>query len=303
MKTRLLWSSYVVWGTLNRMSSLLSERPVVIFLHIPKAAGLTLYKILNREYGRRYIYTFPGGRQRLQAAIDRFRTLPDSQRDRYDLLRGHFPFGAHEWINRPATYITLLREPVARVVSHYHYVKRTPQHALYPLVTEEKMTLTDYVSSGINYEMDNGQTRQITGINDRVPFGCCSPELLSVARQLLDDHFSIVGLVEHFDETLLLLRQRLGWRRYPVYVRQNVTRKRPFTQELSPATRAIIEKHNRLDCELYEYAARRFTAQLATLPEAELTRFQRRNRWYYPWGRIQDYFMTAARQILQRPNC
>jgi hypothetical protein len=281
------------------MTSPLSERPVIIFLHVPKAAGLTLYKIFDREYGRRYIYTFSGGRQRLQSAIDQFRALPDSRRDHYDLLRGHFPFGAHEWINRPATYVTLLREPVARIISHYHYVKRTPQHALYRLVTEEKMTLTDYVSSGINYEMDNGQTRQITGVQDRLPFGCCPPELLNEAQRYLHDFFSVVGLVERFDETLLLLRHYVGWRRYPVYVRQNVTQERPLAQELSPATRAIIEKHNSLDCELYEYASRQFAVQLATLPEAELARFQRWNRWYYPWGRMRDQVVTAVRRVLR----
>lgn len=276
-----------------------SERPVVIFLHIPKAAGLTLYKILDRAYGRSSIYTFPGGRQRLQAAIDQFRALPDSQRDRYNLLRGHFPFGAHEWVNRPTTYITLLREPVARALSHYHYVKRTPQHALHQQVTAGKMTLADYVSGGINYEMDNGQTRQITGINDRLPFGDCSSELLDEARRALDDYFSVAGLVERFDETLLLLRQRLGWRRYPLYTRQNATQERPSSQELSPAARAIIEKHNSLDCELYAYAARQFAAQLEALPEGELARFQRWNRWYTPWGSVQDRFATAARRIIR----
>lgn len=281
---------------MSRVSS--PSRRIVLFLHIPKAAGLTLYEILDREYGRSRIYTFAGGRQRLQTAVDQFFVLPASQQDRYDLLRGHFGFGIHERIGRAASYITLLREPVDRVVSHYHYVKRTPQHALYQQVTNTGMTLADYVSSGINYEMDNGQVRQIAGVNERLPFGGCSSDLLAQALRNLAGHFVVVGQVERFDETLLLLRQKLQWLQLPLYVRQNVTRERPLTQELTPATRALIERYNSLDCELYESIARQFTSELETLPPGELDRFRQWNRRYAPWGQMRARLHKARRKLV-----
>jgi hypothetical protein len=272
---------------------------VVIFLHIPKAAGLTLYKVLDREYGRSRVYSFRGGRQRLQKAIDGFRALPAARRDEYDLLRGHLPFGVHEWISRPATYFTLLREPVERVVSHYNYVKRTPQHALYRQVTKEKMTLADYVSSGINYELDNGQVRLISGVDDNVPFGGCSSDLLRQAHRHLADYFTVVGLVDYFDETLLLLRQALKWRRYPLYVPQNVTRERIPIREISPGTRALIEKHNSLDCELYEFVAGRFAERSELLTAGEMIRFRRWNRYYGVLGRAQEHLQTTVKSLVR----
>lgn len=276
-----------------------SGHPVILFLHIPKAAGLTLYEILDREYGRSRIYTFAGGRQRLQTAVDQFCALPANQQDRYDLLRGHFGFGIHKRIGRAANYITLLREPVDRVISHYHYVKRTPQHALYHQVTGAGMTLADYVSSGINYEMDNGQVRQIAGVNGNLPFGGCSSDLLAQALRNLASHFAVVGQVERFDETLLLLRQKLQWRHLPLYVRQNVTRERPLTQELTPATRSLIERYNSLDCELYESIARQFANELETLPPDELDHFRQWNRRYTPWGQMRARLHKATRKLIR----
>ncbi|MCP4360743.1 MAG: sulfotransferase family 2 domain-containing protein [Chloroflexi bacterium] len=270
----------------------------IIFLHIPKTAGLTLYEILNREYGRNYIYTFVGGRQRLQQSMDSFAGQTETERANYRLLRGHTPFGIHNLVPGPATYITFLRDPIKRVVSHYYYVKNNPHHLLHEAVTSQNMSLQMYLSSGINYELDNGQTRQLAGITDEIPYGACDQELLDQAIVNIDRCFSLVGLTERFDASLLIMQRLLGWHKTPLYVRQNVSRSQSARPELSAETRQLIEQYNDLDRALYAYGRTRFTALLKTIGEIEMRRFNQLNRLYYPFGKLQSVIRTNLRKLL-----
>src|SRR4051812_30440612 len=96
----------------------------VIFLHVPKASGTTLIKLLHRWYPREEIYEV-GTRPRAEHLAE-LRARPGVR-----LVLGHAAFGLHEAMSEPARYITVLREPVARVISQFHYTSRTPQHPLY----------------------------------------------------------------------------------------------------------------------------------------------------------------------------
>jgi hypothetical protein len=53
----------------------------------------------------------------------------------------------------------MLRNPVDRVASLYHYVKREPKHRHHELV--QSVSLIEYVVSGINPETSNGMTRRL----------------------------------------------------------------------------------------------------------------------------------------------
>ena len=44
------------------------------------------------------------------------------------MATGHVFYGVHEHIPQPTEYITVLREPIARVVSMYNHVLRRPEH-------------------------------------------------------------------------------------------------------------------------------------------------------------------------------
>ena len=63
-------------------------------------------------------------------------------------------------------YITFLRDPVERLISHYHYVLRRPKHYLYEQVVKDGLSLSDYVTSDISPELSNHQVRMISGRED-----------------------------------------------------------------------------------------------------------------------------------------
>ena len=228
-----------------------NQRPVLIYLHVPKAAGTTLSTIIDQNYPAESIFhiTATPGR-----SVEDFKQLPSEQRGRFVVVQGHFPFGIHQHIPSEATYITLLRDPVERLISHYHFVLRTPEHYLYENVTRKQMTLADYVMSDISPELDNGQARMLSGVGRTLPIGECNKSLLDRAKQNVDERFSVIGVAERFDETLALLRREFGWKKLD-YQRQNVTRDRPGAASLDSKTIEAIRARNWLDVELHRFAA------------------------------------------------
>lgn len=131
-----------------------SPRPL-IFLHMPKAGGTTLEEIVKRHYQGGKSFRFTGSDENAAE----FRALPEEERASFDLLSGHIYFGIHEHVPSPATYMTMLRHPVERVVSLYHYVKRSPGHYLYKYGFADRRDVEDFVQRPITSEIDNWQTR------------------------------------------------------------------------------------------------------------------------------------------------
>jgi hypothetical protein len=106
-----------------------------------------------------------------------------------------------------------------------------------------------------------------------------------MAKRNLRDRFAVVGLMEHFDETLLVLQRTFGWRNV-YYARQNVTRNHPPKSALPLATLALVAEVNQLDAELYRYAQILFKALIERQGPsfaAELVKFQRINRLISPF--------------------
>jgi hypothetical protein len=251
-------------------------KPALLFLHIPKTGGITLRQVVERQY--------PRARTHLVGdPYWAFWDMPEHLRARLRLVEGHMPLGLHAALPQPSTYVTMLREPLERVVSDYYYLLRTPTAKFHDEVTSRRMSLADLVRSGISVEFDNEQTR-LLGDDPWVEFGACSTEMVDAAKRNLRERFAAVGLVERFDLSLLVMARALGWRRPLYYVRRNVTRDRPRVGDLDVETRRLLEETHRFDRELYSFARALFDEHVQRLfggpgraAEAE-ERFRQRNR-------------------------
>ena len=47
------------------------------------------------------------------------------------MFKGHMLFGLHAILPQPATYITVVREPVDRVISSFYFMRNYKLHPLY----------------------------------------------------------------------------------------------------------------------------------------------------------------------------
>lgn len=263
-------------------------------MHIPKAAGSTLGGIIRRQYADGTILdTYPAtfrakceGMNALESARFRYnyvKSLPQEERRKVSAFLGHEGFGFHELFPQPTTYITMLRDPVDRILSYYYYVHQSPENRMYETVVGNEMSLEAFVSSNVSNELDNSQTKFLAGLETPYLYeGEYDNDLLEEAKQNMNTHFSTVGLTERFNESLLLFKQQLGWS-MPYYRRANVTQKRLKRQDISPQVLAIIEERNALDIALYQYASERFATDIAAQGDSftkELNTFNFRNKSY-----------------------
>lgn len=255
----------------------------LILLHIPKTAGTTLAIILIGHYGQEHTKAVTGGDPGREA----FAREPEAERLRPALFIGHQPFGIHEHVPRPCDYVTVIRDPVARVVSHYHHVLNETSHYLHTMVRSRKMTLLQYAQNAIGTkELDNGQTRMLAdySLNARTPVRSGSRDLLESAKQNLETHFCAVGLTERFDESMVMLAESLRWTSIPPYLPARVSGRSgryPLSRDVTERIREI----NSLDAELYEWVAARFERQARELGHALADRV----------ARIRDQNAAAAK--------
>ncbi|NOX63189.1 MAG: sulfotransferase family protein [Chloroflexi bacterium] len=256
--------------------------PLLAFLHIPKAGGTTIHRIIERNYSKDAIFTIRG--MRVQESIEEFLALSPQQLARLEIVKGHFCFGLHEFVQRPMCYFTFLRHPVARVISSYYFILRTPHHTYHDLLVSRNMTLAQFVRQGVSkVATDNGQTRILAGWEclDAVDFGKCDRDMLEQAKINLVTHFDCIGLVEQFNRSLILARRAFHWNRL-LYLKQN-TMPRSVRPSVSDSTRQLIREANRLDMELYDFAAGLFQeafARLGAKAELEVKLFELLNSLY-----------------------
>ena len=233
-----------------------AQAETLIFLHIPKVGGITLYKILEQQYPRAQTLTLDGS-DTLKA---RFKRLPVAQRARYRLVRGHLYFGLHRVIPGTSLYITFLRNPFQRVHSFYYYARSTPDHYLYDVLATECLNLKGPLAQDVTLELCNEQTRLLAGDEWEDPQRPVTRAALRRAQANLRTHFRVVGLTEEFDASVLLLHQTFGWQ-LPSYGKENVTKDKPNSTFLDAKTRGLIEETNSFDFELHEYARELFNEQ------------------------------------------
>ena len=224
----------------------MAERPL-IFLHIPKTAGTSFLDVLKRVYPTDGVYEIYG---EISDRIEKLQALPELERRKINCLSGHYKFGLHEDLPGSATYVTFLRDPVERVISHYYYVRRFPGHRLNSAITEDGVSLRGYVD--LDPELSNGQVRMIADGEDDTP----QDELLEQALQNLQNRFPVIGITERFDTSVTVMSHCFDWPSASVYYwKRNVSSSRPSVQEIDPDVRQYIESKNQVDRALYERAS------------------------------------------------
>jgi hypothetical protein len=240
---------------------------IICFLHNPKTAGASLINIIRENYTPLERYSVSN--YVLKDIEHEIAGLSEERKKKILLLSGHIEFGIHNFFQgQTVRYFTFLRDPVSRVVSHYHYAKRTPFHHLYDTIHKNNMTLEDYVSSGISLELNNGQVRMLTAQTDMsnksvAIHGSNDEALLKLAIKNIEDHFDFIGIQEHFKESVSYIGRLYKWRhiKFP-QLNVNVEKKTPLSlKEIS-----IIEKNNILDIQLYKYGLTYFNRKLTENP-------------------------------------
>jgi len=230
----------------------------IIFLHVPKTAGTTLNRLIEWEYPISQMYSIDPVLFEWSAA--HLRKLSKQRLAKIRIFKGHMLFGLHEVLPQPSTYITVLRDPVERVLSAFYYMRTYKLHPLYWKFRREKWTVEQFVERS---SRDNVHCKIMAGAHYHSP---CTQEVFEKAQGNLSRYFSVVGLSERFEESLALMKLRFGWQ-LKSYGTFNVTRSRPKKGDLSQATLDLIQERNQFDVELYRQGVERFETDLAKVQD------------------------------------
>jgi hypothetical protein len=267
---------------------------VILFNHIPKTAGTTMHRVLQRAVGEeriRYSTVLGEHRERLEEIAAEL-ALPGNE---VRAVVAHTGVGVEELLPPGHTYsrFTVLRDPVARTISNYFH--------MYDHGTDGEPPSFERFLAEQPLHSFNVQTAFLGGATARAHLGeaeltpaAVDRGTLAAAQEALAAH-QVVGLTERFDETLLLLRREYGWRStQTLYLSANVGRARKVAR-LSAAELELAAAANELDRELFEFAGEIAAERLARAGRGaggDLARFRRLNGFYRrghelvgPWKR------------------
>lgn len=270
---------------------------VTLYMHIPKTGGTTLSHCIyqveargsrgedqQRQMDRFYyrgIYHYPIGFYKDPSGF-----LPSYVKSELRTRRslravvGHFSYGLHRFIDQPTVYVTMLRDPSERLFSLFSHLKHQQiltssasfddflagavdgawnarletWHPESPPHSEQEIRLLSKTIA------DNDQTRRIAGFDG--PFGTCDERHLRRASANLKEDFAVVGLTERFDESLVLMKRRLGWDQVPFYLPRLVNHRKPKVSDVRSQRIEHARATHRLDQMLYEFASELFKKQV-----------------------------------------
>lgn len=259
-------------------------RHLVIFIHIHKCGGSSLASVIRRN-----LYHPPGqlipadGIASLKPQGLVKSILRTAQRDGY--VMGHLGYGTHRIFASPCRYFTMLREPKSRLISLWRHAVVTP-NAYYHKAAKD-LSFPAFLAQRRPLELDNGLVRFLSGdlagenvfINPK-PFGTLDESDLQRALANLEHGLAGFGLVEQFDESVLLMKTQIGLR-HCFYERRNESSpsvpKPSFPDEALPLVS--------LDQVLYRAALRIWQERISNHSisfESSLARFQTINRALQP---------------------
>ncbi|GEM_PF-1215593 len=236
----------------------MSQSKFVYFVHVERAGGTTLHRILQNMFPR-YLALRPWWcwanepenavqREELSALC---RWLPGlagvgghttRSWNVGPRLDSHLNRHSNEHLGgREVLRFTFLRDPIARYMSHFNYqrVRMGIPWTIDEFVAEKRFA--------------NYHTKRYSGGFD-----------LDEAKRALDEDFDFVGLTDRFDESLLLWRHALGRPDLSVqYERENALKEADLIRfdDLSAKQRLAVEDANALDLELIEYGRETIFAQ------------------------------------------
>jgi hypothetical protein len=140
--------------------------PLLVFQHIPKTAGISIRSFLWQLWPEGQVWPAEEGTAK---KAHRARSYPWREPGFWRGLRGvagHFPHG-YDLIDhlpaRPTLFASVLREPVARAISSYDYIRRTPKHHLYESLSRLSLLEALEQNEAFAAQMRCGQLRYVFG--------------------------------------------------------------------------------------------------------------------------------------------
>jgi Galactose-3-O-sulfotransferase len=249
------------------------DETLIAFVHIPKTAGGALHTMFVNAYSRTGIHNSGNYVTGPEKTVSKVAKPPGGweswQHDGGRVAIGHTPYRVfRDHLPVHTQYITFLREPVDRVLSHYY------RHVHLEGSSDGTRANRGQGKRAGSLEEALVQLRlpQLCNLSTRLL--CSQPTLGKLPPSAVDEakenlqRFVFVGIQERFEESVVLLQRTLGLGLVPYFSRHvSAPGRRPSVDEISDEERALVFEYNQFDAELYAFGRELFEQALAEAQE------------------------------------
>jgi len=243
------------------------DAPVLVY-HLRKTGGSSLEQFVRAnvariagevEILRDHISKRGDPLGNIRAYREWYRGLDLERRARLRCVMGRTTGYLLPSLDRPAETLTLVREPVDRVIScHFDFKQRQPRSDEPLALLEEIYASADRLAAGSTtaWEYFNGQSRQLLSVFydvDSLPLSAGPHTGAALWRERLHDlveRIYFVGVQERFVDFVAEVAARHDW--VPMVYERKRNNDRIDVDDLPDALAETIRAHNWLDEELHE---------------------------------------------------
>ena len=211
---------------------------IVLFVHIPKTAGVSLGKSLQQSFGLFRGVDWSNTRESFQEQTREALYMRTVQPCR-QVISGHFGWPELAfWRNHdlPIKAISVIRDPYARFVSNYNY-NCSEKHPANAKFKTRFPTLRDYAESLTT----DAQIKQLIGLFYSFEH----------ALEKLHCYYVFLGVTEKMDASLAHLSRSLDLPEMPVH-RVNTATERGEVAEIDTSVRDIVMEKSANDARLHQ---------------------------------------------------
>lgn len=250
------------------LSSVFSESRHVAFVKVHKTGSTTIQNVIQR-FGlcRNLSFVLPVKGDHVFNDYGRIRhddlLFYKGSKRKFEILCNHVVYNKEDFVSilpLDTKYISMIRNPFDQFISayeFYYYDKRLVYKYLVPSNISmflEHPSFYEFWFTGYSYT------------NNRMSFDLGllakdfhSQDVIDDFLFRLENDFELIMIMEHMNESLLLLRRRLGWKLTDVlYIPKNVNKRKSSHNEFTESDRVKHQKWGTADYALYAHFSKLF---------------------------------------------
>lgn len=224
---------------------------LIVFTHMYKTGGTSLRRYLDAAFDLK-TQKLPPVKERVSVAGSVYNGGMKLKPRHLRVLYGHMYYGIHDYIDQPISYLTLIREPIDRVLSRYNHCMTVWSHYDKERYTEVKnMSFEEWLTT--SWEANDSMVRWLSGIHKlKLPKTAVDQAIKNLSN------YAHVGRTDDLERTVKYLRGvhdadpkiNIGHeyceKKSMLYDGDKYRTKLPENAE------ELVRKYNQLDCLLWE---------------------------------------------------